>query len=92
MRAKRTRAVEREFFVRAPPSKVFKAVSTPSGLERWMTESAKLELRVGTDYELIFQGAGPMPAVSFGTAQVACSPYPGRGRGSPSRGRSSRSR
>jgi uncharacterized protein YndB with AHSA1/START domain len=42
------------FPIRASIEKVFQAVSTPSGLDKWWTESAAGESRVGAEYKLRF--------------------------------------
>ena len=51
-----TRTVERAFFVRASPSNVYRAISTPKGLVSWMVVRADLPREVGARYELEFDG------------------------------------
>lgn len=50
------RQVDHSFFVRAAPSRVFRALTRPEELARWMVDRADLVLRKGAKYELEFQG------------------------------------
>jgi uncharacterized protein YndB with AHSA1/START domain len=56
MPSNRTRSVDRQFFVRASPRKVFEAISTPRGLASWMVLRADVSPKTGTRYELEFDG------------------------------------
>jgi uncharacterized protein YndB with AHSA1/START domain len=56
MSARKTRSVDRQFFIRASPRTVFEAVSTPRGLASWMVVRAELSPRAGAKYELEFDG------------------------------------
>jgi len=56
MAPKNILAVNRQFFVRASPSKVFEAISTPGGLASWMVVRADLPAKTGAMYELEFDG------------------------------------
>jgi len=40
--------------IKASPEQVFRAVSTPAGLDTWWTENSKGEPREGAEYELWF--------------------------------------
>ncbi|MDE1880536.1 MAG: SRPBCC domain-containing protein [Euryarchaeota archaeon] len=51
-----TREVKRAFFIHAPPREVFRAISEPEGLVRWMVERARFVAAKGAKYELVFQG------------------------------------
>jgi uncharacterized protein YndB with AHSA1/START domain len=46
-----------DFSIKAAAPKVFEAVSTPGGLDRWWTKKSKGEPRGGAEYELSF---GPL--------------------------------
>lgn len=50
------RKVERQFFVRASPREVFRAISTAQGLSRWMVEHAEIALEKGGKYRFEFPG------------------------------------
>jgi len=50
------RSVERTFFIRAPATRVFRAISEPRGLSRWLVERASIQLRKGGSYEFEFEG------------------------------------
>ncbi len=52
MPSKRTRAVDHQYLIRAPPQKVFEAISRPAGLKRWLCDRAKLDPRTGGRYTL----------------------------------------
>lgn len=56
MSSRSFRKVERSFFIHAPPREVFRAISEPQGLARWMVERARLPLQTGAKYALVFQG------------------------------------
>ncbi|MCI4356998.1 MAG: SRPBCC domain-containing protein [Thermoplasmata archaeon] len=56
MSSSKTVTVDRHFFVRASPPKVFEAISTPSGLASWMVVRAELPAQAGAMYELEFDG------------------------------------
>lgn len=56
MSSSRALAVDRQFFIRASPRKVFEAISTPPGLTSWMVVRADLPNQPGTPYELEFDG------------------------------------
>lgn len=45
-----------DFPIKAPPDRVFRAVSTPEGLDTWWTERSSGTPRLGAEYEL---GFGP---------------------------------
>ena len=48
--SKRTRSVDHQYFIRAPPRRVFAAVSDPKWLVRWLCDRAELEPRKGGRY------------------------------------------
>ena len=52
----RTLTIEQDYRVNAPASRVFRALSEPSGLARWFLARAKLEPRTGSEYEFVWQG------------------------------------
>jgi uncharacterized protein YndB with AHSA1/START domain len=56
MALKKTLEVNRQFFIRASPRKVFEAISTPRGLVSWMVVRADLPAKTGARYELEFDG------------------------------------
>jgi uncharacterized protein YndB with AHSA1/START domain len=56
MSSSKALCVDRQFFVRASPQKVFEAISTPQGLASWMVARAVLPARTGAKYELEFEG------------------------------------
>lgn len=56
MPSSKTLSVDRRFFIRASPRKVFEAISTPRGLASWMVVRADLPAKAGAAYELEFDG------------------------------------
>lgn len=54
----KTRVVDHQYFVRAPAASVFRAISEPTELIRWLCDRAELEARVGGSYLLAWEG-GP---------------------------------
>jgi uncharacterized protein YndB with AHSA1/START domain len=44
--------IEQTYLIRAPPAKVFGALTEPKGLARWFVESAVVDLREGGAYRL----------------------------------------
>ncbi len=56
MSSSKTLSVDRRFFIRASPRKVFEAISTPRGLASWMVVRADLPSKTGASYELEFDG------------------------------------
>jgi uncharacterized protein YndB with AHSA1/START domain len=46
------RAVDHQYYVRADPATVFRALTEPTWLTRWLCDSAEITLRVGGDYRL----------------------------------------
>jgi len=56
MTSSKTLSVDRQFFIRASPPKVFHAISTPRGLASWMVVRADLPAKTGARYELEFDG------------------------------------
>ncbi len=51
-----TRSVRRRFFLRVPPKRVFRAITDPRWLVRWLCETAELSPRDGSPYRLVFPG------------------------------------
>jgi uncharacterized protein YndB with AHSA1/START domain len=58
MAPRKTRTIRLQVFLRAPPKKVFKAISQPSRLSRWMLDEATLSPRKGGRYAFTWTG-GP---------------------------------
>ncbi|MCI4334548.1 MAG: SRPBCC domain-containing protein [Thermoplasmata archaeon] len=56
MSSSKNLAVDRQFFIRASPSTVFDAISTPRGLASWMVVRAELPAQTGAKYEFEFDG------------------------------------
>ncbi len=56
MSPSKTLRVDRQFFIRASPRKVFEAISTSRGLASWMVVRANLPSETGARYELEFDG------------------------------------
>ena len=56
MPSSKTVSVARQFFIRAPPRRVFEAISTPRGLASWLVVRADLPSKTGARYELEFEG------------------------------------
>jgi len=52
----RYRSVSHKFFIRAPPKKVFEAVSDPKQLVKWASDTATVSPRKGGSYTLGFDG------------------------------------
>ncbi len=50
------RRIEEQFEIAAPPAKVFRALTQPLELTKWMLESATLTLRPGTAYWFTWSG------------------------------------
>ncbi len=42
-----------------PPARVWRAITTPEEIERWVTFPARVDLRIGGDYFIDFQGNSP---------------------------------
>ncbi len=53
-------AVEQTYFYRAPPAKVFAALTDPEALTTWFVETAKVELRAGGAFRLAWPGGFTM--------------------------------
>ncbi len=51
----RTKTVEHQYFVRAPTRVVFRAITDPGWLKRWLADDAELELRTGGRYLLAWR-------------------------------------
>jgi len=47
-----TRAVSHQYFIRAPPEKVFAAITDPKWLVRWLADHAEISPRKGGRYSL----------------------------------------
>lgn len=58
MSANGTRALSHQYFIRASPDAVFRALSDPSWLTRWLCDRAEISLRTGGTYLLAWNG-GP---------------------------------
>jgi uncharacterized protein YndB with AHSA1/START domain len=56
MSPSKTVTVDRHFFIRASPRKVFEAISTSEGLASWMVVRSDLPPKTGAKYELEFDG------------------------------------
>ncbi len=52
MSESKPRAVDHQYFVRATPEAVFRAISEPTGLTRWLCDHAQLTPEVGGRYRL----------------------------------------
>lgn len=48
----KTRALSHQYFIRAPPEKVFAAISEPAGLVGWLADHAEISPRKGARYTL----------------------------------------
>jgi uncharacterized protein YndB with AHSA1/START domain len=59
--AKETRVLENQYFVRASPAQVFRALTDPERIVRWFADRAELEPRKGGAYRLGWQD-GPTHA------------------------------
>jgi uncharacterized protein YndB with AHSA1/START domain len=46
------RAVNHQYFIRAPPARVFRAISDPKWLVRWLCDHADLSPKKGAEYGL----------------------------------------
>ncbi|MCI4326626.1 MAG: SRPBCC domain-containing protein [Thermoplasmata archaeon] len=53
-----TRTVDHQYFIRASPETVFRAITDPKWLVRWLADTAELEARKGGNY-LLGWNAGP---------------------------------
>ncbi len=58
MSPRRTRTIQLQTFVHASPKKVFKAISEPKRLSRWLLDEATISLRKGGRYSFRWEG-GP---------------------------------
>jgi uncharacterized protein YndB with AHSA1/START domain len=56
--APKRRTIRQHVFVRASPKKVFKAISQPKLLRRWLLDEAELSPRKGGRYRFVWKG-GP---------------------------------
>lgn len=52
MARKRWLAVDHQYFIRAPPAKVFRAITDPKWLVRWLADSASISPRRNGDYSV----------------------------------------
>jgi uncharacterized protein YndB with AHSA1/START domain len=52
----KSRTIKQRVFIKAPPSKVFKAITEPHLLKRWFIASAKLSPRKGGNFSFEWQG------------------------------------
>ncbi len=52
----KSRTIKQRLFIKAPPSKVFKAITEPRLLKRWFIASAKLSPRKGGNFSFKWQG------------------------------------
>jgi uncharacterized protein YndB with AHSA1/START domain len=43
-----------DFIIKAPPDRVFRAISTPEGLDAWWTKRSSGSAKLGEEYELNF--------------------------------------
>ncbi len=50
------RSVRRTFGIRSSPSRVFRALTVPGQLTRWLCESAEISCRTGGPYRFVFPG------------------------------------
>jgi len=50
------RSVKQRYFVKAPPSKVFRALTEPSLLKKWFVASARMSPRKGGNYTFNWGG------------------------------------
>jgi len=58
MTEKSERAVDHQYFIRAEPAAVFRALTEPAWLTRWLCDSAEISARPGGSYRLSWNG-GP---------------------------------
>jgi uncharacterized protein YndB with AHSA1/START domain len=58
MSANSERAVDHQYFIRAEPAAVFRALTEPAWLTRWLCDSADISPRTGGSYRLAWKG-GP---------------------------------
>jgi uncharacterized protein YndB with AHSA1/START domain len=54
----RSRSVRHRYYVRASPGRVFRALTRPAELTRWLADTAEIDLRRGGHYRLGWNG-GP---------------------------------
>lgn len=77
------RSVRQQFFIRAPPEKVFRAVSEPERLVTWFADAAEISLRKGGrfsfDWEEGFHHSGRVLEVVRGTTVLLEWVYDGPG-------------
>lgn len=52
MAAKSRRSVDHQYFIQARPAKVFRAISDPEWLTRWLCDTAEVDARKGGKYAL----------------------------------------
>jgi uncharacterized protein YndB with AHSA1/START domain len=54
----KSRSVKHQYYIRASPSRVFRALTRPEGLVRWLADRAAIVPRKGGEYSLTWDG-GP---------------------------------
>jgi uncharacterized protein YndB with AHSA1/START domain len=47
MAPRKTRTIDQQYYIHAPPKKVFRAITQPKWLKRWFCDAAELSLRKG---------------------------------------------
>lgn len=52
----KTRSIRQQYYIRASPKKVFKAISDPERLTRWFLKDAKLSPRKRGRYTFVWEG------------------------------------
>jgi uncharacterized protein YndB with AHSA1/START domain len=58
-----------DFFIKAPPEDVYRAVSTPAGLDAWWTKRSSGKAKTGSEFELWFG-----PEYDWRGVVAACTP------------------
>lgn len=49
-------AIEQSYYFESSPKKVFKALTTPKGLAKWLLSSAEIKAKAGEDYTFDWMG------------------------------------
>jgi uncharacterized protein YndB with AHSA1/START domain len=56
MAPRKTRSIRQQFYIRAPPKKVFRAISDPDEITKWFLKDAQISTRKGGRYTFEWNG------------------------------------
>ncbi len=81
MARRKERKVDHQYFIDRPPAEVFRAISAPDQLIRWLCDTAEIDLRKGGAYRLGWNGGpqhtGTIVALTRGRTLALSWSWPG---------------